>query len=69
LISTQLLIEALRRSGRDLGRETLIDTLESFYNLDSELTPKITFGPNRHMGSDAAHILVWSAKEKRLVAD
>jgi len=69
LISTQLLIEALRRSGRDLGREKLIDTLESFYDVDSELTPKITFGPNRHTGTNAAHILVWSANEKRLVAD
>jgi hypothetical protein len=69
LISTQLLIESLRRTGRDLGREKLIDTLEGFYNVDSELTPKITFGPNRHVGTNAAHILVWSAKEKRLVAD
>jgi len=69
LISTQLLIESLRRAGRDLGREKLIDTLEGFYNLDSELTPKITFGPNRHTGTNAVHILAWSAKEKHVVAD
>jgi hypothetical protein len=67
LISTQLLIESLRRTGRDLGREKLIDTLEGFYNVDSELTSKITFGPNRHTGTNAVHILVWSAKEKTFV--
>jgi len=69
LISTQLLIEALRRTGRDLGREKLIDTLEGFYNADSEPTPKITFGPNRHTGTNAVDILVWSAKEKTFAPD
>ena len=68
-ISVQLLVEALRRAGRDLGREKLIDTLEGFYNIESGLTPKITFGPNRHTGTNEAHVLVWSAKEKTFVTD
>jgi ABC-type branched-subunit amino acid transport system substrate-binding protein len=68
-ISVQLLVEALRRAGRDLGREKVIDTLEGFYNMESGLTPKITFGPNRHTGTNTAHILVWSAKEKTFVVD
>jgi ABC-type branched-subunit amino acid transport system substrate-binding protein len=61
-ISLQLLIEAIRRAGRDLGREKLIDTLEGFYNVESGLTPKITFGPNKHTGTGGGHVLVWSGK-------
>jgi ABC-type branched-subunit amino acid transport system substrate-binding protein len=68
-ISVQLLVEALRHAGRDLGREKLIDTLEGFYDMESGLTPKITFGPNRHTGTNEAHVLVWSTKEKTFVAD
>jgi ABC-type branched-subunit amino acid transport system substrate-binding protein len=61
-VSVQLLVEALRRAGRDLGREKLIDTLEGFYDMQSGLTPKIRFGPNRHTGTNVAHILVWDGK-------
>jgi ABC-type branched-subunit amino acid transport system substrate-binding protein len=67
LIAVQLLVEALRRIGRDVGREKLIDSLEGFYNMDTAVTPTITFGPNRHTGTSVAHILVWSAKEKGFV--
>ena len=68
-VSVQLLIESLRRAGRDVGREKLIDTIEGLYDLESGLTPKITFGPNRHTGTNAAHILVWNAKEKTFVPE
>jgi ABC-type branched-subunit amino acid transport system substrate-binding protein len=68
-VSLQLLIESLRRAGRDLGREKLIDTMEGLYDLESGLTPKITFGPNRHTGTNIAHILVWSGKEKTFVVE
>jgi len=68
-VSIQLLIESLRRAGRDLGREKLIDTMEGLYDLESGLTPKITFGPNRHTGTNVAHILVWSAKGKTFAPD
>jgi ABC-type branched-subunit amino acid transport system substrate-binding protein len=61
-VSVQLLVEALRRAGRDLGREKLIDTLEGFYDIQSGLTPKIRFGPNRHTGTNVAHILMWDGK-------
>ncbi len=59
----------MRRARRDLGREKLIDTLEGFYNVDSGLTQRIPFGPNRHTGSSVAHVMAWIAKEKRFVAE
>jgi ABC-type branched-subunit amino acid transport system substrate-binding protein len=68
-VALQLLIESLRRAGRDVTREKLIDTLESLYDIPTGLTPKITFGPNRHTGTNVAHILVWSAREKTFVLD
>jgi ABC-type branched-subunit amino acid transport system substrate-binding protein len=68
-ISLQLLIEAIRRAGHDLGREKVIDTLEGFYNVESGLTPNITFGPNKHTGTGGGHVLVWSGRERALVED
>jgi ABC-type branched-subunit amino acid transport system substrate-binding protein len=68
-LSLELLVEAFRRAGHDIGREKLIETIEGFYAIDSGLTPKISFGPNRHTGTSSAHILLWSAKERMFVPD
>lgn len=47
----QLAAEALRRAGRNLTREGLIDTLEnSFKEVDIGCLPPITYGPQKHWG-------------------
>ena len=38
-------------SGKDLSRERLVTALEGLYEYDTGLMPKITFGPNRRIGS------------------
>ena len=54
--------EALTRAGKDLSRETLISKLETLYEYDTGLTPRITFGPNRRIGATGAHIVALDAK-------
>jgi len=55
--SAAVLVEALRRAGRDLGRRELTAELESFYQFETGLTPPITFTANRRIGARGAYIL------------
>ncbi len=55
--SSLILIEGLKRSGRDLSREKLIINLERLYEFDTGFTPLITYGPNRHIGALGAYIV------------
>jgi hypothetical protein len=55
--AAKIFVEALTRAGKDLSRETLITKLESLYEYETGLTPRITFGPNRRIGATSAHIV------------
>ncbi len=50
-VDGQILAEALRRAGRDLDTEKLVDALEGLKDLDLGLGAKISFGPDDHQGS------------------
>jgi ABC-type branched-subunit amino acid transport system substrate-binding protein len=49
------LVEALRRCGRDLTTDNLIEALESLKDFKG-VGPKITFGPNKRQGSRAVYL-------------
>jgi ABC-type branched-subunit amino acid transport system substrate-binding protein len=55
--AAQILLESLRRVGRDLSRERFIATLERMHEFDTGLTPLITFNPNRHIGALGAYVV------------
>jgi ABC-type branched-subunit amino acid transport system substrate-binding protein len=65
--SAKILIEALKRVGKDLSRERLVQALEGFYNYQTGLTPPITYGPNRRVGAMGAYIVMFDLKEKKFV--
>lgn len=52
-----LLVEALEHTGRELSRAKLIASLETFYELPSNFTPALTFGPNRRIGALGAYVV------------
>ena len=64
----KVLVEALKRVGKDLSREKLIHVLEGFYDYQTGLTPAISFGPNRRIGAMGAYVVVVDLKEKKFVA-
>lgn len=64
---TKVLLEALKRTGKDLSREKLIQTLEGFYNYQTGLTPPLSYGPNRRIGAMGAYIVTVNLKEKQFV--
>lgn len=65
--SAKVLLEALKRAGKDLSRERLIGALEGFYNYQTGFTPPLTYGPNRRVGAMGAYVVMIDLKEKRFV--
>lgn len=55
--TTQVFVEGLRRSGRSLSREKFFQSLEGLSDYETGLTPQISFGPNRRIGSLGAYVL------------
>lgn len=63
----KVLVEALKRVGKDLSREKLIQALEGFYEYQTGLMPAISYGPNRRIGAMGAYVVVVDLKEKKFV--
>lgn len=63
----KVLVEALKRAGKELSREKLIQSLEGLYEYSTGLTPPISYGPNRRIGAMGAYIVVIDLKEKKFV--
>jgi branched-chain amino acid transport system substrate-binding protein len=47
----QTLVEGLRRAGRDLTREKLVEALETLDRWDDSVLPPVTYGPNLRGGA------------------
>jgi ABC-type branched-subunit amino acid transport system substrate-binding protein len=67
-VAAKILVEALKRAGRDLSRERLVRVLEGLYEYPTGLTPTITFGPNRRIGAMGAYVLTIDLKRKQFVS-
>jgi ABC-type branched-subunit amino acid transport system substrate-binding protein len=57
LAAAKVLVEGLKRAGKDPDREKLILALESLDAYDSGVIPKLTFGPARRVGARGAYIV------------
>jgi ABC-type branched-subunit amino acid transport system substrate-binding protein len=57
LASAKVLVEGLKRAGRDISRDRLIKEIEGLYRYETGLTPPITFNLNRRIGALGAHIV------------
>jgi ABC-type branched-subunit amino acid transport system substrate-binding protein len=62
LASAKILVEALKRAGRDVSRARLMESLEGLYQFKTGFTPSITFNPNRRVGSLGAYIVMVDAQ-------
>lgn len=68
LAAAKVFVEALKRAGADLSREQLITALESLYDYDTGLTPKLIFGPNRRVGAAGAYVVTVDSEKKEFVS-
>jgi len=64
--SAKILVEAMKRVGKDLSREKLIEALDGLYEYKTGLTPAITYGPNRRIGALGAYLVTVDLKDKKL---
>ena len=54
-INARVLIEGLRRAGRDLDRETFIDAIESIRDYDLGIDNTLSFSPTNHQGLERVY--------------
>jgi ABC-type branched-subunit amino acid transport system substrate-binding protein len=64
----KILSEALKRAGKDVSREKLIDILEGFYDYSTGLTPPITYGPNARVGAMGAYVVTIDLKQQQFIS-
>lgn len=56
-VAAEVLVEALKRAGRDVSRESLLQTLERLVDFQTGMTRPVTYGPLRRVGLYGAHIV------------
>jgi ABC-type branched-subunit amino acid transport system substrate-binding protein len=66
LASMAVLVEALKRAGRGVRRESLVDQLERFAQFSTGFSPPVSFNQNRHVGSHGAFIAGLRLESKAL---
>jgi len=62
-----LLEEGLRRSGKGVTREKLVDSIGNVWKLETGVTPPLTYNPNQRAGALGATILKVDPDTRRLL--
>jgi ABC-type branched-subunit amino acid transport system substrate-binding protein len=65
--AAKILVEGLKRTGKDLSREKLVENLEGLYQYATGVTPLVTFGPNRRIGAMGAYVITIDLEKKQFV--
>ena len=66
LTAAKVLVESLKRSGRDLSRTQLMRSLEGLVRFETGLGPPLTFGPGRRVGARGAYVVAVDAAGKTI---
>lgn len=66
--AAKILVEGIKRSGKDLSVENLIGALEGLEEYQTGLTPRVTYGPNRRLGALGAYVVAVDLDKKTLVS-
>lgn len=65
--AAKVLVEGLKKAGKDLSREKLISSLEGLYEFKTDLIPPLTYGPNRRIGAFGAYIVLLDLEKRKFV--
>jgi len=65
--AAKILVEGMKRCGKDLSAQNLIAALERLDGYQTGLTPPVTYGPNRRLGAWGAYIVIVDLDKKALV--
>ena len=64
LAAAAVLEEGLKKAGREISREKLIEALEDLYELRTGMLPPVTFNPNRRIGALGAYVVGVDPEER-----
>ena len=64
LVAAKILVEGLKRTGKDLSREKFMRSLENLWEFQTDLTPGISYGPNRRIGALGSHVVTVDLEKK-----
>ena len=65
--AAKILVEGLKRSGKELSREKLVEALEELDRYATGLMPPVTYGPNRRIGAMGAYIVTLDLEKKQFM--
>jgi ABC-type branched-subunit amino acid transport system substrate-binding protein len=68
-LATKVFVEALRRAGKNLTRESFIDTVEGIRDLDIQAGNSISFSKDNHQGSQTVYPTVIRGGRFELIDD
>lgn len=70
-VDAMVLVEGLKRAGKDLTREKFIRGVESIHNFDTGLGPALTlnYGPNDHKGFDTVYATIVTGGKPVIITD
>jgi len=63
--AAKILVEGLKRVGKEVSREKLIAVLEGLYEYGTGLMPAVTYGPNRRIGAMGAYVVTIDLEKKQ----
>lgn len=64
-IAAKIFVEGLRRAGLALSRAELVAALDGLSGFETGLSPPVSYGPNRRVGTLGAHVLAVDLKGQR----
>lgn len=67
LSGAKVLIEGLKRSGKDLTVDSLIESLQTLTDFSTGLTPPVTYGPNRRIGAIGGYVIGVDLEKRKFV--
>lgn len=65
--AARILVEGLKRTGKDLSREKLVETLEGLNQYATGVIPAVTYGPNRRIGAMGAYVITIDLEKKQFL--
>jgi ABC-type branched-subunit amino acid transport system substrate-binding protein len=67
LAAAEVLIEGLKRTGRDLDRERFVEALEGLHRFATGYAPPVSFGAGRRVGARGAYVYSLDPAGRQLV--
>jgi ABC-type branched-subunit amino acid transport system substrate-binding protein len=67
LAAARLMVEGLRRAGRDVTRAKLIEAIESVQHFATGYLPPLSYGPRKHTGFIGAQIVPFDPQRRQLI--